>query len=118
MPRCCRPPRPTGSTPITPRCSTSWRRGWTGRNATGSRPPVPGSTAAPLPLPPEAGVTDARSRAPLGDFRVRETVLVRFNAIDGQNILFNGHYLPCSHLDVAEHFRPLGRGQPGPFLYP
>ncbi|HMN54259.1 MAG TPA: thioesterase family protein [Sphingopyxis sp.] len=54
---------------------------------------------------------------PLEDFRVRETVRVRFNEIDGQNIVFNGHYLVYADIGVTEYFRALGEGQPGPYFH-
>ena len=36
-------------------------------------------------------MTDHRSAVPLADFRVQEKVRVRFNEIDGQNIVFNAN---------------------------
>jgi len=62
-------------------------------------------------------MADHRSRVPLDDFRVRETVRVRFSEIDGQNIVFNGHYLTYVDIGVTEYFRALGEGQPGPYFY-
>ncbi|MBL8651900.1 MAG: acyl-CoA thioesterase [Sphingopyxis sp.] len=53
----------------------------------------------------------------LGDFRVHETVRVRFNEIDGQNIVFNAHYLVYADIGVTEYFRALGEGQPGPYFH-
>ena len=58
-----------------------------------------------------------RSAVPLDDFRVRETVRVRFNEIDGQNIVFNGNYLIYADIGVTEYFRALGEGQPGPYFH-
>tara|TARA_R110000850_G_scaffold17802_2_gene54162 strand:+ start:424 stop:903 length:480 start_codon:yes stop_codon:yes gene_type:complete len=54
---------------------------------------------------------------PLDDFRVHETVRVRFNEIDGQNIVFNGNYLIYADIGVTEYFRALGEGQPGPYFH-
>lgn len=54
---------------------------------------------------------------PLADFRVQETVRVRFNEIDGQNIVFNGNYLIYADIGVTEYFRALGEGQPGPYFH-
>jgi acyl-CoA thioester hydrolase len=54
---------------------------------------------------------------PLADFRVRETVRVRFNEIDGQNIVFNGNYLIYADIGVTEYFRALGGGQPGLYFH-
>lgn len=51
------------------------------------------------------------------DFRVHEKVRVRFNEIDGQNIVFNGNYLIYADIGVTEYFRALGEGQPGPFFH-
>ncbi|MGB3844731.1 acyl-CoA thioesterase [Sphingopyxis sp. YF1] len=62
-------------------------------------------------------MTSPRSEVPLGDFRVHETVRVRFNEIDGQNIVFNGHYLVYADIGVTEYFRALGEGQPGPYFH-
>lgn len=53
---------------------------------------------------------------PSEDFRVHETVRVRFNEIDGQNIVFNGNYLVYADIGVTEYFRALGEGQPGPYF--
>lgn len=53
---------------------------------------------------------------PLADFRVHEVVRVRFNEIDGQNIVFNGNYLVYADIGVTEYFRALGEGQPGPYF--
>lgn len=60
---------------------------------------------------------DRRSDVPLADFRVREAVRVRFNEIDGQNIVFNGNYLIYADIGVTEYFRALGEGQPGPYFH-
>lgn len=49
-------------------------------------------------------------------FRVAEHVRVRFNEIDGQNIVFNGNYLVYADIGVTEYFRALGGGQPGPYF--
>jgi acyl-CoA thioester hydrolase len=54
---------------------------------------------------------------PPGDFRVHETVRVRFNEIDGQNIVFNGNYLVYADIGVTEYFRAVGEGQPGPYFH-
>ena len=54
---------------------------------------------------------------PLSDFRVHETVRVRFNEIDGQNVVFNAHYLAYADIGVTEYFRALGEGQPGAFFH-
>lgn len=54
---------------------------------------------------------------PLDDFRVQEVVRVRFNEIDGQNIVFNGNYLIYADIGVTEYFRALGEGQPGPYFH-
>lgn len=62
-------------------------------------------------------MTDARSAVPLADFRVQERVRVRFNEIDGQNIVFNGNYLIYADIGVTEYFRALGEGQPGPYFH-
>ena len=51
------------------------------------------------------------------DFRVHEIVRVRFNEIDGQNIVFNGNYLVYADIGVTEYFRALGEGQPGPYFH-
>jgi acyl-CoA thioester hydrolase len=60
------------------------------------------STAPPPRSPPEAPMTDIRSEVPLDDFRVRETVRLLFNEIDGQNIVFNGNYLVYADIGVTE----------------
>ena len=57
-------------------------------------------------------MTEHRSAVPLADFRVQERVRVRFNEIDGQNIVFNGNYLVYADIGVTEYFRALGEGQP------
>ncbi|WP_432768595.1 MAG: acyl-CoA thioesterase [Sphingopyxis sp.] len=54
---------------------------------------------------------------PRGDFRVQEDVRVRFNEIDGQNIVFNGNYLVYADIGVTEYFRALGEVQPGPYFH-
>lgn len=56
-------------------------------------------------------------QVPLADFRVTETVRVRFNEIDGQNIVFNAHYLAYADIGVTEYFRALGEGQPGLYFH-
>lgn len=56
-------------------------------------------------------------QVPLEDFRVHERVRVRFNEIDGQNIVFNGNYLVYADIGVTEYFRALGEGQPGPYFH-
>src|SRR3546814_6800462 len=37
--------------------------------------------------------------------------------LDGQNIVFNGHYLTYADIGVTEYFRALGGGQPGPYFH-
>ena len=59
----------------------------------------------------------AIEQVPLVDFRVHETVRVRFNEIDGQNIVFNAHYLVYADIGVTEYFRAVGEGQPGPYFH-
>ncbi|WP_033074313.1 acyl-CoA thioesterase [Sphingopyxis sp. MWB1] len=54
-----------------------------------------------------------RQDVPLAHFPVRETVRVRFNEIDGQQIVFNANYLVYADIGVTEYFRALGAGQPG-----
>ena len=61
-------------------------------------------------------MTEHRSAVPLADFRVQERVRVRFNEIDGQNIVFNGNYLVYADIGVTEYFRALGEGEPGSFF--
>lgn len=56
-------------------------------------------------------------QAPLDAFSVHETIRVRFNEIDGQNIVFNAHYLAYADIGVTEYFRALGEGQPGPYFH-
>ena len=56
-------------------------------------------------------------QVPIDDFRVTETVRVRFNEIDGQNIVFNAHYLVYADIGVTEYFRALGEGQPGAYFH-
>jgi acyl-CoA thioester hydrolase, YbgC/YbaW family len=58
-----------------------------------------------------------RSEVPLCDFRVQERVRVRYSEIDGQNIVFNSHYLTYADVGVTEYFRALGEGQPGPYFH-
>ena len=62
-------------------------------------------------------MTGHRSDVPLADFRVQERVRVRFNEIDGQNIVFNANYLVYADIGVTEYFRALGEGQPGPYFH-
>ena len=50
-------------------------------------------------------------------FRVQENVRVRFNEIDGQNIVFNGNYLIYADIGMTEYFRTLGNVQPGPYFH-
>ena len=50
-------------------------------------------------------------------FRVQENVRVRFNEIDGQNIVFNGNYLIYADIGMTEYFRALGNIQPGPYFH-
>src|SRR3546814_18830734 len=59
-------------------------------------------------------MTEQRNDVPLADFRVQERVRVRFNEIDGQNIVFNANYLVYADIGVTEYFRAIGEGQPGP----
>ncbi len=54
---------------------------------------------------------------PRDEFPVSETVRVRYNEIDGQNIVFNGNYFIYGDIGVTEYFRMLGEGQPGPFFH-
>jgi len=75
------------------------------------------STVRPPRLLPDAAMTDIRSDVPLADFRVQEPVRVRFNEIDGQNIVFNANYLVYADIGVTEYFRALGEGQPGPYFH-
>jgi acyl-CoA thioester hydrolase len=49
-------------------------------------------------------------------FAAHHDVRVRYNEIDGQNIVFNGNYLIYADIGVTELFRALGEGQPGPFF--
>ena len=49
-------------------------------------------------------------------FAVRHDVRVRYNEIDGQNIVFNGNYLIYADIGVTELFRAMGEGQPGAFF--
>lgn len=53
---------------------------------------------------------------PESRFAVRHDQRVRYNEIDGQNIVFNGNYLIYADIGVTELFRALGEGQPGPFF--
>lgn len=53
---------------------------------------------------------------PRDDFRVQQDVRVRFNEIDGQNIVFSGNYLIYADIGVTEYFRALGEGQPVPIF--
>ena len=59
----------------------------------------------------------SNGEVPREDFRVHETVRVRFNEIDGQNIVFSGNYLIYADIGVTEYFRALGEGQPGPYFH-
>ncbi len=59
----------------------------------------------------------SNGEVPREDFRVHETVRVRFNEIDGQNIVFNGNYLIYADIGVTEYFRALGGGQPGLYFH-
>src|SRR3546814_16244441 len=61
-------------------------------------------------------MTEQRNDVPLADFRVQERVRVRFNEIDGQNIVFNANYLVYADIGVTEYFRAIGEGQPGPYF--
>lgn len=49
-------------------------------------------------------------------FAVQHDVRVRYNEIDGQQIVFNGNYLIYADIGVTELFRAMGEGQPGPFF--
>ena len=55
---------------------------------------------------------------PRDDFRVQQDVRVRFNEIDGQNIVFSGNYLIYADIGVTEYFRAAGRGTTGPLFSP
>src|SRR3546814_19859962 len=61
-------------------------------------------------------MTEQRNDVPLADFRVQERVRVRFNEIDGQNIVFNANYLVYADIGVTEYFRAIGEGQPVPYF--
>ena len=54
---------------------------------------------------------------PRDDFRVQEVIRVRFNEIDGQNIVFNGNYLIYADIGITEYFRTLGKQQAGPYFH-
>lgn len=54
---------------------------------------------------------------PRDAFRVHELIRVRFNEIDGQNIVFNGNYLIYADIGITEYFRALGNVQPGPYFH-
>ena len=54
-------------------------------------------------------MTDHRNDVPLGDFRVQERVRVRFNEIDGQNIVFNANYLVYADIGVTARISRFGR---------
>ena len=49
-------------------------------------------------------------------FAVQHDARVRYNEIDGQQIVFNGNYLVYADIGVTELFRAMGEGQPGPFF--
>jgi acyl-CoA thioester hydrolase len=55
-------------------------------------------------------------QVPQDRFAVRHDVRVRYNEIDGQNIVFNGNYLIYADIGVTEYFRSMGEGQPGQFF--
>jgi acyl-CoA thioester hydrolase len=55
-------------------------------------------------------------QVPRDRFAVHNDVRVRFNEIDGQNIVFNGNYLIYADIGVTELFRAMGGGQPGQFF--
>lgn len=55
-------------------------------------------------------------QVPRDRFAARHDVRVRYNEIDGQNIVFNGNYLIYADIGVTELFRAMGEGQPGPFF--
>ncbi len=50
------------------------------------------------------------------DFPVHHPLRVRYNEIDGQQIVFNGNYLIYADIGVTELFRAMGEGQPGPYF--
>lgn len=54
---------------------------------------------------------------PRNEFPVSHSVRVRYNEIDGQNIVFNGNYFIYADIGVTEYFRMIGEGQPGPFFH-
>ncbi len=49
-------------------------------------------------------------------FAVQHDIRVRYNEIDGQQIVFNGNYLIYADIGVTELFRTMGGGQPGSFF--
>ena len=55
-------------------------------------------------------------QVPQDRFAVRHDIRVRYNEIDGQNIVFNGNYLIYADIGVTELFRAMGQAQPGPFF--
>ena len=54
---------------------------------------------------------------PRDEFPVVHAERVRYNEIDGQNIVFNGNYFIYGDIGVTEFFRMLGEGQPGQFFH-
>ncbi len=55
-------------------------------------------------------------QVPRDRFAVQHDVRVRYNEIDGQQIVFNGNYLIYADIGVTELFRAMGGGQPGQFF--
>lgn len=55
-------------------------------------------------------------QVPRDRFAVRHDARVRYNEIDGQQIVFNGNYLIYADIGVTELFRAMGGGQPGQFF--
>lgn len=53
---------------------------------------------------------------PREQFAAHHDVRVRYNEIDGQQIVFNGNYLIYADIGVTELFRAMGEGQPGSFF--
>jgi acyl-CoA thioester hydrolase len=55
-------------------------------------------------------------QVPYDRFAVHHPLRVRYNEIDGQQIVFNGNYLIYADIGITEFFRALGGGQPGNFF--
>lgn len=55
-------------------------------------------------------------QVPRDRFAVHHPLRVRYNEIDGQQIVFNGNYLIYADIGITEFFRALGGGQPGNFF--